>query len=64
MNMGVWTPFNEQWFQKRLEGINRETERLMNAGQWRNALKQFRGDRLATVIEQASCQFVRTKVIT
>ncbi|TFK77648.1 hypothetical protein K466DRAFT_439619, partial [Polyporus arcularius HHB13444] len=36
MYTGIWNPWNEDWFQKRLSGIRDGTAQPMNASSWRS----------------------------
>ncbi|RDX40117.1 hypothetical protein OH76DRAFT_1305915, partial [Lentinus brumalis] len=36
MYTGIWNPWNEDWFQKRLSGIRNGTAQPMNASSWRS----------------------------
>lgn len=45
MYTGIWNPWNEDWFQKRLSGIRNGTAQPMNASSWRSALRMFQNTR-------------------
>lgn len=43
LNVGVWTPKCEEWYQKRRKGILEEARGACNASDWRTYLK-FEGE--------------------
>lgn len=55
---GIWTPFQEQWFQRRLKDIYDSKAVPRNASEWKNSLKMERkAGALADVVDQASWEF-------
>ena len=42
MYTGLWTPWNEQWFQSRLADIQSGKAWPMNVRKWKSALGQYR----------------------
>ncbi|KAM5534177.1 hypothetical protein V8D89_012197 [Ganoderma adspersum] len=55
---GIWTPFQEQWFQRRLRDIHDSKAGPRNASKWKNSLKMERkAGALADVVDQASWEF-------
>ena len=50
---GIWTPFQEQWFQRRLKGIYDGNVLPRNAKEWKVALKtEKKAGALADVVER------------
>ncbi|PIL28518.1 hypothetical protein GSI_08556 [Ganoderma sinense ZZ0214-1] len=55
---GIWTPWQEHWFQERLRGILAGSEGPLNATQWKDKLKGFKkAGHLADRVEEASWNF-------
>lgn len=54
-NTTIWNPWNEDWFQNRVEGISNGTVKPKRAEKWRSSLRliQTTGD-LASAVERAS----------
>ena len=56
---GVWTPWDERWFQERLKDIYDNNASPMNAHQWKNTLKRLKATRqLYETLDQASWDFL------
>lgn len=55
---GIWTPFHEQWFQRRLKNIYDGKALPQNAGEWKDTLRMHkRASVLADIVDQASWEF-------
>ena len=55
MYTGIWTPWNEEWFQTRMRDIFNGTARPMNVREWKSALRQFNGcAKLADAMDKCS----------
>ncbi|KAH9913887.1 uncharacterized protein BXZ73DRAFT_8478, partial [Epithele typhae] len=58
-NVGRWTPFAEEWFQKRLDRIRCNEETVRSRGDWKRAIKVSSGAiKLRDAVHVASTTFI------
>nr|VWP01005.1 Putative transcriptional regulator containing an aminotransferase domain [Ganoderma boninense] len=55
---GIWTPWQEHWFEERLKGIRAGRDGPLNATEWKDRLKGFKkAGNLADRVDKASWDF-------
>ncbi|RPD55522.1 hypothetical protein L227DRAFT_509950 [Lentinus tigrinus ALCF2SS1-6] len=58
-NTGIWNPWNEDWFQRRLLDIQEGKKMPQNADKWRSGLRLFKDmGKLADLVEKASARIM------
>jgi hypothetical protein len=58
-NVGYWTKYAEDWFQKRLTSIRNNEESCRTAAQWHNTIpRRMQGLNLAKKAEEAAGMFL------